>query len=161
MKRTSMLALAALSLAGAANAAVTVTFTKPDTYIDMPFMQYEKDQVLQELQAHFNKLGASLPAGQTLKIEMLDIDLAGRLKPVGHTARELRVLNGGADWPMLQFRYSVEAAGKVVTSGESRLSDLNYLRQYNRYRSSEPLRYEKQMLDNWYKTAIGGGPQSQ
>jgi hypothetical protein len=69
-------------------------------------------------------------------------------------ANDLRVLRGGADWPMIQLRYSVEAAGKPLKQGEAKISDQNYLNHMNRYPSSEPLRYEKAMLDDWFKKEI-------
>ena len=34
-------------------------------------------RVMEDLKKHFDKLGASLTAGQDLKIDVLDIDLAG------------------------------------------------------------------------------------
>lgn len=149
------LTLALTGVATVAQAAVTVTFTKADEFIDMPFSQHERESVMTELQRHFEKLGGSLPAGQTLKIEVTEIDLAGRIEPNQRGGHDIRLLKGGADWPMIQLRYSLEANGKVLTSGEARVNDMNYLRSFNRYSRGESLRYEKAMLDNWYKSAIG------
>ncbi|MCA3029890.1 MAG: DUF3016 domain-containing protein [Rhodocyclaceae bacterium] len=138
-----------------ANAAVTVTFTKADQYIDVPFSPSDREATLKTLKEHFQKLGSKLPTGQDLKIEVLEIDLAGRTEPSRMSgANDLRVLRGGADWPMIQLRYSVEAAGKPLKQGEARISDQNYLNHMNRYPSSEPLRYEKAMLDDWFKKEI-------
>ena len=138
-----------------ANAAVTVTFTKADQYVDVPFSPSDRDATLKTLKEHFEKLGGKLPSGQDLKIEVLDVDLAGRAEPSSmSSANELRVLRGGADWPMIQLRYSVEAAGKPLKQGEARISDLNYLNHMNRYPSGESLRYEKAMLDDWFKKEI-------
>ena len=139
----------------AANAEVTVTFTKADQYIDVPFSPSDREATLKTLKEHFEKLGSKLPSGQDLKIEVLEVDLAGRSEPSRMSSvNELRVLRGGADWPMIQLRYSVEAAGKPLKQGEAKISDLNYLNHMNRYPSSEPLRYEKAMLDEWFKKDI-------
>ena len=141
--------------AGHAVAAVTVTFTQPENYVDMPFAPWEKDTVMKDLQGHFNKLGAKLPQGQDLKVEVLDIDLAGQIEPRSRGTHDLRILRGRADWPTIQLRYSIESQGKVVKSGEARVNDMNYLQNHiNRYSANESLRYEKRMLDDWFKTVL-------
>jgi hypothetical protein len=139
-----------------ANAAVTVTFVKPESYVDMPFMQYDKDRVMKELDAHFNKLGARLPAGQDLKIDVLDIDLAGRMEPQYRGTQDVRILRGTADWPTIELRYRVESKGAVIKSGQARVNDMNYLRHRPRYDSSDLIRYEKQMLDDWFARTLLG-----
>jgi hypothetical protein len=137
------------------SAAVSVTFTKSDQYIDVPFSPSDREDTLKTLRQHFEKLGAKLPAGQDFKVEVLDVDLAGRVEPSRMSAaNELRVLRGGADWPMIQLRYTVEADGKTIKQGEARLTDLNYLRHMNRYPSGEPLRYEKAMIDDWFAKEV-------
>jgi hypothetical protein len=153
---TRHLALAGLFLlsAGGASAEVTVAYTKPEQFADMPFEPWERERVLQELTAHFNKLGKALPAGETLRVEVLDLDLAGRLRPNMRTVRDLRVLNNGADWPHMHLRYSVEADGKVIRSGDDQLSNMNYMNRHNRYQEGDFLRYEKQMIDDWFNKAV-------
>lgn len=146
--------LCGLGVSYAASAAVSVTFVKPENYADMPFMQSDKDRVMKELVAHFNKLGAQLPAGQDLLIDILDIDLAGRIEPQYRGAHDVRILKGGADWPTMQIRYRVESKGTVVKSGEARVNDMNYLRHRPRYDTSDLIRYEKQMLDDWFAKTL-------
>jgi hypothetical protein len=154
--KLALLAIAAAGLVPSlATAAVSVTFTKSDQYIDVPFSPSDREDTLKTLRQHFEKLGTKLPAGQDFKVEVLEVDLAGRMEPSRmSTATELRVLRGGADWPMIQLRYTVEADGKTIKQGEARLTDLNYLRHLNRYPSGEPLRYEKAMLDDWFTKEI-------
>ncbi len=144
-----------------ARAGVTVTFTEPDKYTDMPFGQHEKQSVMEAMQKHFVKLGASLPAGQDLKVEILDIDLAGRIEPFARATGDLRILRGKADWPTVTLRFDLQSQGKTLKTGEERITDMSYLSGYNHYNSGEFLRYEKQMLDRWFKksvsdTKIGG-----
>ena len=161
MKSTSTLLLTAcvlsLSVAEVANAGVTVTFTHPEKYADMPFAQRDKQEVMDALKLHFDKLGAALPAGQDLKVDVLDIDLAGRIEPASRTSQDLRILRGGADWPVIALRYSLESQGKMFKSGEDRLSDTTYLFGHNQYASGENLRYEKRMLDRWFKKTLVAG----
>lgn len=156
MKSASSVYLILVSalLAGSASAAVMVTFTHPENYADMPFATYDKEQVMRDLQKHFDKLGATLPTGQDLKVEVLDIDLAGRIEPGVHATRDLRIMRGRADWPVITLRYSLETQGKVLKSGKERIADMNYLLGYNHYAAGENLRYEKQMLDRWFEKTL-------
>lgn len=155
----AMLIAAGTALAfatGNASAVVTVTFTQPDGYVDMPFASWDREQVMKDLRTHFEKLGTQLPTGQDLKVEVLDIDLAGQMEPMARAGREIRVLKGRADWPAMKLRYSVEAEGRVLKRGEARVTDMAYLNHTysNRYASNEPLKYEKVMLDDWFKKVM-------
>ena len=55
---------------------------------------------------------------------------------------------------MIALRYRVESLGKVLASGEARVDDKSYLDHFNRYSANESLRYEKRMLDDWFKTVL-------
>jgi hypothetical protein len=148
---TGLLALAA----GSASAAVSVTYVQPEKFADMPFSPAEREDLLAQLTAHFKDLGKSLAPGQDLRIEVLDFDPAGRLIPNTRFGRDLRVLNGRADWPRMHLRYALEQDGQVLKSGEAELADMNYQQSHSRYFDSEPLRYEKQMVDDWFTKTIG------
>jgi len=155
--RTSLLSLAAAALAmgaaltaGAAHAGATVTYLEPDKFIDVPFSPIDRERVLKDLSAHFARLGKQLPAGQDLNVEVTELDLAGRIEHTRRTGNEIRLLTGGADWPRMHLRYSLMQDGKVINSGEADLASLNYLNEMNLYGSSESLRHEKQMIDEWF-----------
>jgi hypothetical protein len=139
----------------AAWAGVTVTFVEPDRFVDVPFSLHDRDDALKRIEAHFAKLGATLPAGQDLKVEVTEVDLAGTEYP-GRGGRDLRVLKGMADWPRIEFKYAIESAGKVLKSGTASVKDMNYLNRHNRYPRDEPLRYEKRMLDDWFQSELAG-----
>ena len=59
------LALASMLLmaAGSAFAGVTVTFSSPEKFSDLPFASWERKEVLDELSEHFQKLAQALPPG--------------------------------------------------------------------------------------------------
>jgi hypothetical protein len=42
----------------------------------------------------------------------------------------------------------------VLRSGDDNISNMNYQQSRNTYFDSDPLRYEKQMLDDWFSKAI-------
>ena len=154
---TRNLALAAVFLlsAGSAAADVTVTFVHPEDYSDMPLAAYDRDAIIKQFSDYFAYLGKRLPAGQELKIEVLDIDLAGSVKPNFRRHSDLRVLRNRADGPQMRLRYTLESQGQVVQSGDERLTNMSYMDRIGSYASSnDPLRYEKQMIDDWFKKIV-------
>jgi len=144
-----------MAASGAASAGVTVKYQDPDKYFDVPDFEKDRTQLLKELSAHFDKLGKDLPAGQQLNITVTDLDLAGRVEPRRRSLRDVRILRGGADWPTMQVQYALEENGKVIASGSDKLSNMMYLDRLNRYPNGDSLRYEKQMVDEWFKGKFG------
>lgn len=156
-KRTTRALIAGLALlaSSAAWAATEVHFNKTDQFTDLPSDQREREEVLKQLSAHFEKLGQSLKSGQTLKIDVTDIDLAGRENPTLRAGQDFRLMNGNVDWPRMRLHYVLEQDGKVIGSADAALSDMSYLTRINRYSSGEKLRYEKQMIDDWFANTFG------
>jgi hypothetical protein len=150
-KLTHYAALAVFSLmaSASASAAATVTYANPDKMTDVPRDKSDRESMEAELLEHFNKLSGRLPAGQNLKVEILDIDLAGEVFP-RVAIQNVRVYKGRADWPHIHLRYRIEQDGKVLSSGERRLTDSSYLMGFNRY-SNEIFGHEKQLLDDWFR----------
>lgn len=153
MNTLALAGLLALA-AGGASAAVTVNYIKPETFHDLPFASWEREELLKQISDHFVKLGKWLPPGQDLRIDVTDFDPAGRLYPNTRGGKELRVLSGTADWPRMELRYTIEQNGQVLKSGDAKLADMNYQQTFNHYFDSEPLRYEKEMIDNWFDETI-------
>lgn len=142
-----------LSAAGAGHAAgvVDVSFVAPERYTDAGDDGRTRTDNLARLSDHLVRLGQRfLGDGQSLTIEVLDVDLAGRMKPVGGRG-ELRVVNGRIDWPRMSLRYRLEAGGRVLQSGAESVADVNYLVGASTRHDADPLRYEKAMLDGWFK----------
>ena len=150
----TLVASSVLLVSVSASAAVTVTFVKPENFPDMPFSPVDRDRVLKDIGDYFTSLGKNLPEGTDLRVDVLDLDLAGRIEPARRGANDLRVMRGGADWPRMKLHYTVESGGKVVDSGDVQLQDMNYQSNSNRLSSSDPLRYEKKMIDDWFYKAV-------
>jgi hypothetical protein len=142
--------LVMLSAGGVSAGVVTVAFSQPGNYQDMPFSPIDREQVIKDLGGHFARLGKRLPQDQELRIEVLDVDLAGRIYPNFRGRDDLRILRGGADWPHMRVRYSLVSNGQVIASGEDQLSDMMYLGRISRYSDGDTLRYEKRMIDDWF-----------
>jgi hypothetical protein len=54
----------------------------------------------------------------------------------------------------MDLRYEVEQNGQVIKRGKSELQDMNYQQTSSHYFDTEPLRYEKQMIDEWFDKTI-------
>ena len=144
-----------LMLAGPVPAAiagtVNVSFVNAPSFEDAGATSWEEKANLQALAAHLQGLGQRmLPANQVLTVEVLDVDLAGTLRPF-RLGSQLRVLRGGADWPRMHMRYTLEVDGKAVTRGDEWVADIDYWHGISSYRDSQSLYYEKRMLNAWFK----------
>lgn len=146
-------------LAAPAFASVNVSFVKPESFSDVKDRVTDRDEALKQIEQHFRKLGRKyLGEGQMLTIEVLDIDRAGRTHAPSRLFKDpdVRVVSDrGGDAPRIRFRYRIDAPGRRPVTGEERLVDGTYLSRFNPYPSSDPLKYEKLMLDDWFKRRFG------
>jgi hypothetical protein len=144
------------ALAGAATVQagpVDVSFANATRMSDAGATPSDEQANLKAIAQHLRSLGQRyVGAGQTLKIEVTDVDLAGENKLLRRRIGEMRVARGGADIPKISLRYKLQAGGQVLKEGEETITDLDYLRRPNHYGPADPLAHEKQMLDNWFKT---------
>lgn len=153
MKHTPLiLGLALACGAGAASATVEVRFVEPAKYSDVRnnFGFDRSEDVLKDIQQHFRELGDKELPGKDLLIEVTDVDLAGSIEPVGRNMEMLRVMRSTGR-PAIRLRYVLRENGRDLRSAEVRLSDLSYQDGMNRYSSSDPIRYEKRMMDDWFR----------
>lgn len=142
---------------GAMAGTVAVSFVNPGHYTDAGTSSWDEDANLKAIAAHLQGLGQRyLPPDQTLKIEVLDVDLAGTVRPA-RDGSLFRILKGRADWPRIKLRYALERAGAAGPSGEEWVSDLDYTHGLPTYRRAESLYYEKRMLDAWFKARFAQG----
>jgi hypothetical protein len=97
-----------------------------------------------------------LPAGERLEVTFTDIERAGDFEP-WHGARGDSIRYMRDIYPpriSLDFR-RVGADGSVIEQGSRKLSDLGYLQRATRPTDSDPLRYEKQLIDDWLREEFG------
>lgn len=156
--RTALLAIVMPAASVAFAGTVEVSFVQPTSYVDAGSTKWDEDANLKALATHLQGLGQRLlPANQVLKVEVLDVDLAGTVRPAARGAAEVRVLRGGADYPRIHLQYTLQADGMAPRSGKEWLTDLNYSRGLARRGDSEPLYYEKRMLGDWFKARFVDG----
>lgn len=141
----------AAALAPCAHAAgkVEVEFVHPEQFADIGRGAYERERTLSQLRGMFDDLGKVLPDGDTLQLQVLDVNLAGELEPWGRRD-DLRVMRGRADWPKMHLRYTLLENGRTVKSGDARLSDMNYLMNAGATAGIHgPLQFEQRMVKRW------------
>ncbi len=154
-----MLALVLSSLALPAHAAVEVTFTNPEKYTDMKLgagpAAKERETVMRELRAWLQKLGdKTLPQGDTLRIEVLDINLAGRDQPWNVHNPDMKLMDE-VNWPSIKLRYALLRDGQTVAEAEEVVNDKDYLDRSRMASGSDRLYYEKRMLSDWFAARFG------
>ena len=95
----------------------------------------------------------TLPAGHRLELTIVDIQRAGRYEPwLGVNMQDARIIRDMYPPRMtLRFR-ELDAAGAVLAEGERKLSDPAFLMNASRMSDSDPLRYEKRMVDSWLRS---------
>lgn len=140
--------LAAVALSAAAE--VEVRWLQPEQYSDAGRTPYDRERAMQTLGGHFARLGQRLPAGRTLQVEVLDVDLAGEIEP--RRWHDVRVLRGRVDGPHLSLRYRLLEGGQTVSEGRADLTDIAYLHGLRAAAGRDGgLAHEKRLVDRWFR----------
>ena len=161
---TPMFALVLPALAATpvlAAGTVQVNFVEAKRFTDLAEDDRQSREVQAELAAHLQRLAERhLPDGRSLQIDLLDVDRAGSLRALHrHNLSLVRVMRGGADWPVIKLRYVLRQGERVLAEGEDTLQDMHYLQRLGPYSSSDALRHEKRLLDRWFaELAQASGP---
>jgi hypothetical protein len=136
-----------------------IMFAQPERYIDAGDGPAEARANLALLQRSLQELAQQwLQPGQSLRIEVEQVDLAGRVEPALRHPQPLRVLRGSTDWPRIDLQYTLStAATGARASGTASISDPAYLLHPIAY-TGEPLRYERRMLAQWFRQRFGERP---
>ncbi len=100
-----------------------------------------------------NEAEETLPAGHRLELTIVDIQRAGRYEPwLGVNMQDARIIRDMYPPRMtLRFR-ELDAAGTVLAEGERKLSDTAFLMNSTRMSDTDPLRYEKRMVNDWLRS---------
>jgi hypothetical protein len=157
MPRRSLVAglglLIFLAPASPLRAEVSVKFVEPRQFTDTGAYGYDSEHNLRALERHLKTLGGRcLKAGETLEVQVFDVDLAGRNEWWHSGAYDLRVMRE-ITWPRVELGYlRRDAAGAVLAEGREQVADMNYLWRsaYVRH-DRDALPYEKAMLRDWFE----------
>ncbi|MHC1654752.1 DUF3016 domain-containing protein [Stenotrophomonas maltophilia] len=116
----------------------------------------ERGDWVQQLARYLQTTAAKpLLPGQTLDVTLVDIKRAGDYEPWhGPRGRDIRVMRDIYP-PRITLQYTLkDASGRIISEGDARLSDTGYLQGGGLLSDSDPLRYEKRLLNDWVKRQL-------
>lgn len=136
-------------------AEVKVRFVEPDRFTDIG--QYgagSPDATLSALRKYLVWAGEQfLVSGQTLTIDVLNIDLAGAVEPWRTRLYDVRIMRDVTP-PRIKLRWVLSQRGKPVRSGEQLLTDINYQMNVSARSSGDRYAYEKALLADWLRATF-------
>lgn len=93
-----------------------------------------------------------IPAGETLQVTLTDIKRAGQYEPWrGPNLQDTRIIRDLYP-PRISLAFKrMDAQGNLIEAGERKLVDSGFMTGGSLLRSSDPLRYEKDLLDDWLR----------
>lgn len=96
-----------------------------------------------------------LGSGERLQLTIVDVDRAGDYEPwLGLQHQDIRVVRDIYP-PRMTVRFKhVGADGQVISEGERKLTDPAFLTGASPIDSSDPLRFEKRMIDSWLRREL-------
>lgn len=141
---------------------VTVRWQDPSGFSDLRYSgnRYEaaRGNWVQELAQHLrDEAQTRLAPGQRLDVDILDIRRAGMYEPWrGPDLDDVRIIRDFYPPSMtLNFRHT-DADGRVLAQGERKLRDSGFL-MGDSPMDTDPLRYEKRMIDRWVREITSPG----
>lgn len=138
-----------------AQGAISVRWEDPAQFTDIRYSrnQWEarRGNWVEELATHLrDRAQKRLPAGQRLDVVITDIKRAGSYEPWrGIAFDDVRIIRDIYPPRMTLTFKRIGADGQVIAEGERKLSDMGFLMGTTTVRNSDPLRYEKSMIDRW------------
>lgn len=109
-----------------------------------------REFVFNTLEEHFSELAATLPADNTLKINVTNVDLAGDINVA--SMNDIRVIKSMYP-PQMTFSYQlIDAEGKTIISADDFvLRDMGFMSSVPLKYRKKTLGYEMNMLDKWFR----------
>lgn len=94
---------------------------------------------------------AHLAQGERLEVVITDIERAGDYEPAAGRGQDIRVIREIYP-PRLSLRFKrVAGDGTIVDQGERKLVDMGFMTTGTGIFDSDPLRYEKRLIDDWVR----------
>lgn len=151
MTKASRIVVAALALAagGASAGTAQVRFVNPERFSDLGNYRSDDQSNMDTLSRYIQRLAQQLPPDQVLRVDVLDVSLAGEPRL---TRRGTIRIARDVSFPSMHVRWSLEAGGRVLRTGDQRIADMNYRHHIRGATySTASLYYEKHMLNDWFR----------
>ena len=134
---------------------VDVKYTEPEKFIDFASTLSSKQnykRLISEFSYQLNRLSRRvLKDGQQLKVNFLDIDMAGRISPNTYDLRSVKI---DTDRSVLNFDFIlVDKKGQEIASGHEKLTthSLRFINNRANWFNESQFKYELAMFDKWLK----------
>ena len=139
---------------------VQVQWTDPAQFSELRYSRNRWDAQrgdwVEDLAEYLRKQASKqLPEGQKLVVTITDIKRAGDYEPwQGPRLDDVRIMRNIYP-PRINLQFTVtDAQGQVIDQGERKLVDNAYLYGATRLSDTDPLRYEKRLLDDWLRREL-------
>ena len=139
------------------NGPVSVAWADPATFTELKasgnrFESAQGDWLIQLAKYMRKQADKQLAPGNKLELTIVDIQRAGRYEPWhGLDRQNIRMIREIYPPRMtVKFR-ETDASGAVVAEGERKLTDMAFMVNSGMINDSDPLRYEKRMIDSWLR----------
>lgn len=136
---------------------VGVAWADPATFTELRHSrnryESERGHWLADLAQYMRKRAeAQLPAGERLQLTIVDVDRAGDYEPWRRLGQQdVRIIRDIYP-PRMTVQYKrFDASGAVVAEGERKITDPGFLVNASPLHDTDPLRYEKRMIDSWLR----------
>jgi hypothetical protein len=136
---------------------VSVSWSDPAQFSDLRYSgnrsEARRGNWVVRIAEHLRKRAElRLPAGEQLQVEITDIKRAGNYEPWrGIQLQDVRIVREIYP-PRIELRFRrTDASGRVLEEGERELVDHAFLIGGTSALDSDPLRYEKAMIDRWLR----------
>jgi hypothetical protein len=102
-----------------------------------------------------------LPEGQRLDVDIIDIRRAGSFEPWrGPNLQNTRIIREVYPPRMTLNVRLTDASGNVIAQGERKLSDPGFMMSDSSSLNTDPLRFEKRMIDRWLADELAAKPEA-
>ncbi len=108
-----------------------------------------QEQIIKTLNKHFITLANRLPVYHTLKLNVLNIDLAGEINYYG--SRQVRTFKD-LYFPRVSLSYQLlDESNQVIKSGTANIKNVNFMNSISQRYKNQFLGHEKAMIDKWFE----------
>lgn len=140
-----------------ANGVAEVNFLEPKKFTDVKdndMGDYERTTYLDSIRDHvLEQAKRFVPAGHRLAVTFTDIDMAGDFEPWrGPRFSDIRIVKDIYP-PRVELSFQLtDAEGNVIKQGKRELRDLAFMMKINMSFRDDPVRHEKALLDDWFRS---------
>lgn len=159
---TPLMKAATAAPARDSNQRAQVVFVDPDKFTDArdsyTGTDAGRDAILDQLRDYMmSEAKRYIPDGDKLSISVSDVDLAGDFEPWrGPQWDDVRVVKDIYP-PRIKLSFQLtDSTGKVIKEGTRDLRDLAFMMKITMSFRDDPLRHEKQLLDDWFGDEFRG-----